>query len=59
MRENSLILNNPPPLSYEALRALLNMLYAVASALEDHYDAQLRRYHGDLFSDFDDDLPEF
>jgi hypothetical protein len=59
MRETPLILNNPPPLSDEAIRALLDMLYAVASALEEHYDAQLRRYHGDLFPDFDDDLPEF
>jgi hypothetical protein len=57
MRENPL--NNPPELSDEALRALLDMLYAVASALENHYNAQLRRYHGDLFPDFDDDLPEF
>jgi len=31
----------------------------VASALENHYAVQLRRYHGDLFADFDDDPPEF
>jgi hypothetical protein len=49
----------PPALSDEAIRALLDMLDAVASALENHYNAQLRRYHGDLFPDFDDDLPAF
>jgi hypothetical protein len=59
MRDIPLILNHPPELSDEALRALLDMLYAVASALENHYHAQLTRYHGDLFADFDDDLPEF
>ena len=59
MRDIPLILNHPPELSDEALRALLDMLYEVASALENHYAAQLRRYHGDLFADFDDDLPEF
>ncbi len=59
MRDIPLILNNPPKLSDEALRALLDMLYEVASALENHYAVQLRSYHGDLFADFDDDLPEF
>jgi len=59
MSEIPLILHNPPELSDDALRALLDMLYEVASALENHYAVQLRRYHGDLFEDFNDDLPLF
>ena len=59
MREIPLILNNPPQLSDEAAGQLLEMLYELAATLENHYAAQLRRYHGDLFADFDDDLPEF
>ena len=58
MRDIPLILNNPPELSDEARRALLDMLYEVASALEKHYAVQLLRDHGDLFEHFDDDLPE-
>ena len=59
MSEIPLILNNPPRLSDEAAAQLLEMLYELAAALENHYTAQLRRYHADLFADFDDDLPEF
>jgi hypothetical protein len=59
MSETPLILNNPPRLSDEAASQLPEMLYELAAALENHYAAQLRRYHADLFADFDDDLPEF
>ena len=66
MSEIPLILSNPPELSDEAASALLDMLYELATAFENHYLHQLRRYHEpampsqpDLFEDFDDDLPEF
>jgi hypothetical protein len=66
MSEIPLILNNPPELSDEAASALLDMLYELTTAFENHYLHQLRRCHEpdippqpDLFEDFDDDLPEF
>jgi hypothetical protein len=59
MSEIPLILNNPPELSDEAASQFLDMLYELTAALENHYAFQLRRYHGDLFEDFDDDLPLF
>ena len=66
MNRSPLILNNPPELSDEAASQLLAMLYELATAVENHYFLQLRRYHEpamppqpELFEDFDDDLPEF
>jgi len=59
MSEIPLILYNPPELSDEAASHLLDMFYALTAALENHYAFQLRRYHGDLFEDFNDDLPTF
>jgi len=59
MPEIPLILNNPPRLSDEAASQLLDLLYELATALENHYAAQIHRHHADLFADFDDDLPEF
>jgi len=59
MNEIPLILNNPPELSDEAASQFLDLLYELTVALENHYAGQLRRYHGDLFEDFNDDLPEF
>ena len=59
MSEIPLILNNPPELSDEAASKLLDLLYELTAALENHYAFQLRRHHADLFEDFDDDLPEF
>ena len=59
MSEIPLILNNPPELSDEAASQLLDLLYELTAALENHYAGQLRRYHGDLFEDFNDDLPVF
>ncbi|MCP3886717.1 MAG: hypothetical protein GY700_14845 [Propionibacteriaceae bacterium] len=59
MSEIPLILNNPPRLSDEAASQLLEMLYELAAAVENHYAVQIRRHHEDLFADFDDDLPEF
>jgi hypothetical protein len=59
MSEIPLILNNPPELSDEAASQLLDLLYELTAALENHYAFQLRRHLGDLFEDFDDNLPEF
>ena len=59
MRDIPLILNNPPELSDEAASHLLDMFHELSVALENHYAFQLRRYHGDLFEDFNDDLPIF
>ena len=59
MSEIPLLLNNPPELSDDTASQLLDMLYELTAALENHYAVQLRRHHADLFEDFDDDLPEF
>jgi hypothetical protein len=66
MSEIPLILNDPPELSDEAASQLLDLLYELTTAFENHYFQQLRRYHEpdipaqpDLFADFDDDLPAF
>jgi hypothetical protein len=59
MSEIPLLLHNPPELSDEAASQFLDLLYELTAALENHYGAQLRRHHADLFEDFDDDLPEF
>jgi hypothetical protein len=59
MSEIPLLLNNPPQLSDEAASQLLDLLYELTTALENHYGAQLRRHHADLFEDFDDELPAF
>ena len=59
MSEIPLLLHNPPELSDAAASQLLDLLYALTAALENHYLAQLRRqHHADLFADFDDELPE-
>ena len=66
MSHTPLILDNAPELSDEDASQLLDMLYALTTALENHYFHQLRRYHEptippepDLFEDFDDGLYEF
>ena len=64
-----LVLNEPPPLSDEAAAQLLDLLYELTTAFENHYANQLRRYaqeidrsQPDLFEDhdreqdFDDEL---
>jgi hypothetical protein len=59
MSEIPLLLHNPPELSDEAASQLLDLLYELTAALENHYTAQLRRHHhADLFADFDAELPE-
>jgi hypothetical protein len=66
MSEIPLILNDPPELSDEAASTLLDLLYELTTAFENHYLPQLRRYHEpdipaqpDLFEHFDDDLTGF
>ena len=66
MSEIPLILNDPPELSDEAASQLLDLLYELTTAFENHYAAQLRRYYQkadrsqqDLFEDFSDELPPF
>ena len=65
MSKIPLILNNPPELSDEAASQLLDMLYELTTAFENHYFDQLRRYrqparrpHPDLFEKYDDELSE-
>jgi hypothetical protein len=66
MNPQSLILADPPKLSDESAREILDFLYELAAAFENHYGHQLRRNHQpaeppqpDLFEDFDDQLPTF
>jgi hypothetical protein len=59
MSEIPLSFNHPPELSDQSASALLDMLYELASAVENHYGLQIRRHHAELFADFDDELPEF
>ncbi len=65
MNTPSLMLADPPELSDETVGEMLDFLYQLITAFENHYANQLRRYHQpsepqpDLFEDFDDDLPTF
>ena len=59
MSEIPSILNNPPELSDQAASQFPDLLYELTAVLENHDAFQLRRYHGDLFEDFNDDLPVF
>ena len=58
MSDTPLSFNNPPELSEQTASALLDMLYELAAAVENHYALQIRRHHADLFEDLDDDRPE-
>lgn len=66
MNPQSLMIADPPALCDEAASEMLDLLYQLTSAFENHYSNQLRHYHEpteppqpDLFDDFDDDLPPF
>ena len=66
MNLQSLLFVDPPVLSDETASEVLDFLYALTTAFENHYAAQLRRYYQegdrsqpDLFEDFNDDLPTF
>lgn len=59
MSDTPLSFNHPPALSDQTAAQLLDMLYEMAAAVENHYAAQIRRYYAAQTPDFDDDLPEF
>ena len=66
MNLQSLLFVDPPDLSDETASEILDFLYELATAFENHYAAQLRRYYQegdrsqpDLFEDFSDELPPF
>jgi len=66
MNHHSLLFVDPPDLSDETASEILDFLYELTTAFENHYAAQLRRYYQegdrsqpDLFEDFNDELPTF
>ena len=66
MTLQSLLFVDPPDLSDETASEILDFLYELTTAFENHYAAQLRRYYQegdrsqpDLFEDFSDELPPF
>ena len=69
MTNHQLILDDLPKLSAETAIQLIDVLYALAGALESHYFAQIHQQYTDvqydLFKanpdplDFDDPLPDF
>ena len=66
MNLQSLLFVDPPDLSDETASEMLDFLYELTTAFENHYAAQLRRYYQegdrsqpDLFEDFNDELPTF
>ena len=58
MSHEPLSFNNPPQLSDQSASDLLDMLYELAAAVENHYAAQIRRHHDNPIVDFNDDIPE-
>ena len=66
MNLQSLLFVDPPDLSDKTASEMLDLLYELTTAFENHYAAQLRRYYQegdrsqpDLFEDFNDELPTF
>jgi hypothetical protein len=66
MNLQSLLFVDPPNLSDETASEMLDFLYELTTAFENHYAAQLRRYYQegdrsqqDLFEGFNDELPTF
>jgi hypothetical protein len=66
MNSLSLLLVEPPKLSDAAASEMLDLLYELTNAFENHYANRLRHYHEpsgppepDLFEDFDDQSPPF
>jgi len=66
MNLQSLLFVDPPDLADETASEMLDFLYELTTAFENHYAAQLRRYYQegdrsqpDLFEDFNDELPTF
>ncbi len=69
MNPQSLLFVEPPELSDKTASEMLDFLYQLTTAFENHYAAQLRRYYqqvdqsqADLLADsgdFNDELPDF
>ena len=66
MNLQSLLFLEPPDLSDKTATEMLDFLYQLTTAFENHYAAQLRRYYrqgdrsqADLFEDFNDEMPTF
>lgn len=66
MNLQSLLFVDAPDLADETASEILDFLYQLTTAFENHYAAQLRRYYQevdrsqpDLFEDFNDELPTF
>ena len=66
MNLQALLFVDPPDLADETASEMLDFLYELTTAFENHYAAQLRRYYQegdrsqpDLFEDFNDELPTF
>ena len=66
MNLQSLLFLDPPELSDKTASEMLDFLYQLTTAFENHYAAQLRRYYQqgdrsqqDLFADFNDGPPPF
>ena len=64
MNQIPLILEQPPQLSDEAARQMLDFLYELVTAFENHYFSQLRgnseadpSTQTDLFKELDSELP--
>ena len=66
MNLHALLFADPPDLSDKSATEMLDFLYELTTAFENHYAAQLRRYsleadrsQQDLFEEFNDELPYF
>ena len=66
MNPQSLLFVEPPELPDKTASEMLDFLYQLTTAFENHYAAQLRRYYqqvdqsqADLFADFNDEPPTF
>ena len=66
MNLRSLMFVDPPHLSDETASDILDFLFELTTAFENHYAVQLRRCHqgvdraqADLFEDINDQLPPF
>jgi hypothetical protein len=66
MNLQSLLFVDPPDLSDKTASEMLDFLYELTTAFENHYAAQLRlhyqeidRSQQDLFEEFNDELPYF
>ncbi len=64
MNPLQLMFIDPPQLSDETASEVLDFLYELANAFEDHYGNQLRQYYAsrastpfDVMDEFNDELP--